>query len=130
MDNRLKNFKKALDETAFKHVAFTKEHTHYIQQEIHNTLCQQTILAMLTTRKSGVELAHQLHVRDSNDIDGKEGQLYALLHEAELQGLLSAQWQDDVKYYKLTKRGQKQLQQEKVKIPLKQRLFGGQMYEQ
>lgn len=130
MEERLKNLKKAVDRTAFKQLEFTNKHQQQIRKQLQVLPLKQTILSMLTEAKSGIELTQQLHVRGVEQILDNEGLIYAILHEAEQQGWLTARWQEGVKYYQLTKLGTKQLQQdgERVKLSLKERIFGGRMH--
>lgn len=130
MEERLKNLKKAVDRTAFKQLEFTNKHQQQIRKQLQVLPLKQTILSMLTEAKSGIELTQQLHVRGVEQILDNEGLIYAILHEAEQQGWLTARWQEGVKYYQLTKLGTKQLQQdgERVKLSLKERILGGRMH--
>ena len=59
-----------------------------------------------------------------------EGLIYAILHEAEQQGLLQASWMNEMKYYQLTKLGKKHIEQnsETVKLSMKERILGVRMY--
>ncbi len=130
MEERLKHLKKAIDQSAFKKVAFTDQH----QKNIHNQLqvlpLKQTILSMLTESKSGVELTQALHVRSTQQIVENEGLIYSILHEAEQQGWLRTNWVDGVKYYQLTKLGHKQIQQDRedVRLSMKERILGVRMH--
>ena len=130
MEERLKNLKQAIDQTAFKKVVFTNEHQKSIQKQLQVLPLKQIILKMLAEAKSGVELTQLLHVRGVEQIVDNEGLIYAILHEAEQQRWLKASWIDGVKYYQLTKLGNKQLQQEKVdvKLSIKERLLGVRMH--
>ena len=130
MEERLKHLKKAIDQTAFKKVEFTENHQKKIHKELQVIPMKQMILSMLTESKSGVELTTALHVRGAEQIIDNEGLIYMILHEAEQQGWLRANWVDGVKYYQLTKLGNKQLQQEKeaVRLSVKERLLGVRMH--
>lgn len=130
MEERLKNLKKAVDETAFKKLAFTNAHQQKIRKQLQPVPLQQTILSMLLEAKSGVELTQQLHVRGIEQIVDNEGMIYSILHEAEQQGWLVATWSDSVKYYELSKLGKKQLQQQEpaTKLSIKDRIMGVRMH--
>lgn len=73
-----------------------------------------------------------LHVRGVEQIVDNEGLIYSVLHEAQQQGFLSASWENDVKYYQLTKLGKKQLQLDttSIKLSVKERVLGVRMYVQ
>ena len=96
MEERLKNLKKVIDETAFKKVVFTNEHQKNIHKQLQVLPLKQIILKMLAEAKSGVELTQLLHVRGVEQIVDNEGLIYAILHEAEQQGWLQASWRDGV----------------------------------
>lgn len=129
MDERLKNLKKAVDQTAFQQVRFTAKHEEQIRKQLHASQLKETILTMLAEAKSGVELTQMLHVLGVEQIVENEGFIYSILHEAEQQGLLVASWVDGVKYYQLTKLGKKQLQQSGTeKLSIKERILGVRMH--
>ena len=129
MEERLRNFKKAVDQTAFNKVEFTAKHQQQIHKQLQTLPLKQTILSMLTEVKSGVELTQKLHVRGVEQIVDNEGLIYSILHEAEQHGWLTARWESGVKYYHLTKLGKKQLQQDdvQVKLPIMDRIFRGRL---
>ncbi|MDW0111219.1 helix-turn-helix transcriptional regulator [Sporosarcina aquimarina] len=130
MEERLKNFKKTVDQTLFKKVEFAEEHQQQIHKQMHRSHLTQTILSMLTESKSGMELTRMLHVRGVEQIVDNEGMIYSIIHEAEQQGWLSVRWKSGVKYYRLTKIGRKQVQQDHfyVKQSLKEVIWGGRMH--
>ena len=130
VEERLKHLKKAIDQTAFKNVQFTDNHQKNIHKQLQVIPLKQMILSMLIESKSGVELTQMLHVRAVDQIVENEGLIYMILHEAEQHGWLRASWVDGVKYYQLTKLGNKQLQQEKVdvRLTMKERLMGVRMH--
>lgn len=129
MEERLRNFKKSVDQTAFNKVEFTAKHQQQIHKQLQTLPLKQTILSMLTEVKSGVELTQKLHVRGVEQIVDNEGLIYSILHEAEQHGWLTARWESGVKYYQLTKLGKKQLQQDdvQVKLPIMDRIFRGRL---
>ena len=130
MEERLKNFKKGVDQTAFNKVEFTAKHQQQIHKQLQALPLKQKILSMLTEVKSGVELTQMLHVRGVEQIVDNEGLIYSILHEAEQQGWLTARWENGVKYYQLTKLGKKQLQQDRahIKLSIKERILGVRMH--
>jgi DNA-binding PadR family transcriptional regulator len=130
VEERLKHLKKAIDQTAFKNVEFTESHQKNIHKQLEVLPLKQVLLSMLAEAKSGVELTQALHVRGVEQIVDNEGLIYMILHEAEQHGWLRASWVDGVKYYQLTKLGNKQLQQEKVdvRLTIKERLMGVRMH--
>lgn len=130
MEERLKNLKKAMDQTAFKKLAFTTEHEQNIRKQLQPLPLKQLLLSMLIEAKSGIELTQLLHVRGIEQIVDNEGSVYALLHEAEQQGWLKVSWVQGMKYYQLTKLGKNQLQQDSVHVKqsIKDRIFGVRMH--
>lgn len=132
MEERLKNFKKAINQTAFKKVVFTNEHQKNIHKQLQVIPLKQMILSMLLEAKSGVELTQLLHVRGVEQIVDNEGLIYSILHETEQQGWLRTSWVDGVKYYQLTSLGKKQVQKDSananVKLSIKDRLLGVRMH--
>ena len=130
MEERLKNLKKAVDQTVFNKVEFMAKHQKQIHNQLHIVPLKQTILSMLTELKSGTELTQMLHVRGVEKIVNNEGIIYSILHEAEQHGWLSARWESGVKYYQLTKLGKKQLQEDNthVKLSVKELIWGVRMH--
>ncbi|MER1959136.1 MAG: helix-turn-helix transcriptional regulator [Solibacillus sp.] len=130
MEERLKNLKKAMNQTAFKKLAFTTEHEQNIRKQLQPLPLKQLLLSMLIEAKSGIELTQLLHVRGIEQIVDNEGSVYALLHEAEQQGWLKVSWVQGMKYYQLTKLGKNQLQQDSVHVKqsIKDRILGVRMH--
>ena len=130
VEERLKQLKKAIDQTAFKNVEFTNNHQQNVHKQLQVLPLKQMVLSMLAEAKSGVELTQMLHVRCAEQIVNNEGLVYSVLHEAGQQGWLRSSWMDGVKYYKLTSLGKKQVQKESVnvKLSIKDRLLGVRMY--
>ena len=130
MEERLKGLKKAVEQTAFSKVEFTTKLQQQIQKQLQTLPLKQIILSMLIEVKSGVELTQMLHVRGVEQIIDNEGLIYSILHEAQQQGWLTTKWENDVKYYQLTKLGKKQLQQDDVpvKLTIKERILGVRMH--
>lgn len=130
VEERLKNLKKAVDQTVFNKVEFMAKHQKQIHNQLHIVPLKQTILSMLTELKSGTELTQMLHVRGVEQIVNNEGTIYSILHEAEQNQWLSARWESGVKYYQLTKLGKKQLQEDNahVKLSVKELIWGVRMH--
>lgn len=129
MEERLKNLKKAVNQTVFNKVEFKTKHRQQIHKQLQVLSLQQTLLSMLTESKSGTEITQMLHVRGVEQIVHNEGMIYSVLHEAEQHGWLSARWESGVKYYQLTKLGKKRLQQDNTheKLSLKELIWGVRM---
>lgn len=129
MEERLKSFKKAVDQTVFTKVEFRPKHRQQVHKQLQVLSLQQTILSMLTESKSGTEITQMLHVRGVEQIVHNEGMIYSILHEAEQHGWLSARWESGVKYYQLTKLGKKQLLQDNAheNLSLKELILGVRM---
>ncbi|MEK4426383.1 helix-turn-helix transcriptional regulator [Solibacillus sp. FSL K6-1523] len=110
MDDRLKNLKKAMNNSVFSKVEFTATHQIYVHQQLNESQLEQQILTLLVDKKSGIELAQLLHTKGVQEIFNNEGIVYTILHEQENKGYIISQW-DDVggKYYQLTKSGLKWL---------------------
>ena len=130
VEDRLKNLKKAVDQTVFNKVEFMEKHQKQVLNQLHVVPLKQTILSMLTVSKSGTELTQMLHVCGVEQIVNNEGIIYSILHEAEQHGWLSARWESGVKYYQLTNLGKKQLQEDNVqeKLSLKELILGVHMH--
>lgn len=130
MEERLKNFKKAIDRNVFNNVEFSEKQQQQIHKQLQRLPLQQTILSMLTVSKSGTELTQLLHVRGVEQIIDNEGIIYSILHEAEQKQWLSASWESGVKYYQLTKIGKRKIQEDPahVKLSLKEQFLGVRMH--
>lgn len=130
VEERLKNLKKAVNQTIFTKVEFMEEHQQQIHKQLQLISLRQTILSMLTDSKSGIELTQLLHVRRIEQIVDNEGIIYSILHEAEQHEWLSTRWESNVKYYQITRLGKKQLEQENthVKLSVRELIFGGHMH--
>ncbi|MGE7021072.1 helix-turn-helix transcriptional regulator [Solibacillus cecembensis] len=110
MDDRLKNLKKAMNESVFSKVEFTSTHQKRVYQQLNESQVVQHILSLLVDKKTGIELAQLLHAKGVQDIFNNEGVIYTILHEQENKGHIISQWDDaGVKCYQLTKSGLKWL---------------------
>lgn len=135
MEDRLKNLKKAMDQTSFANVAFTDK----LRKEIHKKISGQeekeediflAILQLLVTEKTGYELVKLIQGRGIKTFDENEGALYTILHRLEQFGYLQSNWDDkEAKYYRTTDKGKKLLRkaeksQTKKQFALKELLEG------
>lgn len=110
MDDRLKNLKKAMNNSIFSKVEFTATHQKHVHQLLNESHLEQQILSLLMDRKSGIELTQLLHAKGVQEIFNNEGVIYTILHEQENKGHIISQWDDaEEKYYQLTKSGLKWL---------------------
>ncbi|ATP41259.1 transcriptional regulator [Solibacillus sp. R5-41] len=128
MDDRLKNLKKAMNESIFSQVEFTATHRERVQQQLNESQVEQHILSLLVDKKSGIELAQLLHARGVREIFNNEGIIYSILHEQENKGRIISQWDDTGgKYYQLTNSGLKWLRSQnresKTHFKIKHRLL-------
>ncbi|MBM7700480.1 helix-turn-helix transcriptional regulator [Kurthia huakuii] len=115
MEDRLKKLKKSLEHTAFSHATFTAKHRSQVRAQMEKASLEQLMLSLLLEEKSGVMLTELLHAKGWTQLHENEGDVYTILHEAEQQGFITARWEEDVKYYQLTKLGKKQLQEDATK---------------
>lgn len=77
-------------------------------------------------RLHGYDIIERIAQRSDDALQIEEGALYPALHRLELKGWLSSEWglsgnKRRAKYYRLTARGRKQLEREKIEW---QRLVG------
>ncbi len=75
-------------------------------------------LALEAQPQHGWAVSHRIHQVSGNTLLIQQGSLYPSLHRLEGRGWIKAKWgwsenNRRAKYYKLTKTGQKQLQEEK-----------------
>ncbi|MER2238011.1 MAG: helix-turn-helix transcriptional regulator [Psychrobacillus sp.] len=128
MEERLKGLKKAMNNRTFRQVKFTDAHRQKVNEQIEQLQDEdlwRVILSFLTQEKTGLELTQLLHIRGVKSIINNEGVVYTTLHAQEQQGNLESYWTvEEEKYYKLTKRGLKILQEQQLQEsrgnPLKQ----------
>lgn len=79
------------------------------------------LLVLSQLRKSemyGYELIKAIEKESKNAFSLKEGSLYPILHQLELDGSITARWEDTDsarkrKYYRITKKGEKVLSKKK-----------------
>ncbi|PKG23250.1 PadR family transcriptional regulator [Niallia nealsonii] len=116
MENRLKGLKKAMKNTLFKELQFQDEHKFHIMKKIQqeqrtDEMVLIALLQLLTSRRTGFELAELLRARSIQKFEEKEGFLYTLLHRLEQKQYITGQWMEaEEKYYQLNDKGRKLLQ--------------------
>ena len=95
-----------------------REDEHIEAESLRNS----TLILELLQRKKmyGYEIAKEIELKSQGALSFKEGELYPLLHNLEITGLLTSCWVDNSsdntasrKYYKITTKGKNQLTQEK-----------------
>ncbi|ELK47083.1 PadR family transcriptional regulator [Halobacillus sp. BAB-2008] len=129
MDERLKRLKHSLDETALGRLRFSEEKMETVINHIRKQEGERDIdvllvvFQLLVYKKNGHHLTQQLRVRGITRFDGEEGRLYLLLHKLENQSYLSSSWESDVKYYRLTPKGQRLLKKYETTPGTKKTLF-------
>ncbi|WP_144513879.1 PadR family transcriptional regulator [Bacillus sp. FJAT-22090] len=114
MEERLKNLKKTMDETAFAEINFTEEHRKAIRRKMFNEENEDTIflavMQLLIQEKTGYELVKFLRGRGIRKFEENEGIVYTFLHQLEQDGYLCSRWNDSSsKYYQLNNKGTKLL---------------------
>ncbi|GKU82200.1 PadR family transcriptional regulator [Niallia sp. NCCP-28] len=134
MEDRLKGLKKAMKNTLFKELQFQDEHKFHIikkiqQEQETDEMVLLALLQLLTSQRTGFELAESLRARSIQKFEEKEGFLYTLLHRLEQKQYITGQWTEaEEKYYQLNDKGRKLLQkaekQTKSKYALKELLEG------
>ncbi|MFZ7943280.1 MULTISPECIES: PadR family transcriptional regulator [Bacillaceae] len=135
MEDRLKNLKKSMDQTAFSQLNFTDQHRKDIREKINKQKDNEediflAIMQLLVQEKTGFELAQRLRGRGIRKFEDNEGYLYILLHRMEQNQWIQAAWdRSNTKYYRITVKGKKVLQkaakkQTKTRFELKELLEG------
>lgn len=114
MEERLKNLKKSMDQTAFSELTFKEEHRKAIREKIYKEDKEDTIflavMQLLVQEKTGYELVKFLRGRGIRKFEENEGIVYSFLHQLEQEGYLNASWNDsNMKLYRLNNKGTKLL---------------------
>jgi DNA-binding PadR family transcriptional regulator len=116
MEDRLKNFKKAMKRTVLQDLAFTEEHKNKIRRQINQLSIPSeedvllAIFQLLKEQRTGFELSRLLRARGIEKFENEEGFIYMSLHKFEHKGYLHTCWEEpDVKYYQLSAKGLKLL---------------------
>lgn len=115
MEDRLKNFKKAMKRTVLQDLTFTEKHKSSIRRQIsYPSISEEGVLVaifqLLKEKRTGFELNRLLRARGIEKFENEEGFLYMSLHRLEHKGYLHTHWiEPDVKYYQLNAKGLKML---------------------
>ncbi|WP_456275158.1 PadR family transcriptional regulator [Bacillus sp. AK128] len=114
MEERLKNFKRAMKENVLEDLTFSEDQKKSIRQQIKNMNESSeenmllSILQLLMQERTGFELYRLLRARGLKQYEDKEGLLYSSLHQLEQKGYLHSNWKDyEQKSYQLTNKGKK-----------------------
>jgi DNA-binding PadR family transcriptional regulator len=117
MEERLKNLKNAMKRTVLQDLSFTEKHKSSIRRQMNQlsvTSEEDVLLAvfqLLKEKRTGFELSRLLRARGIEKFENEEGFLYMSLHKFEHKGYLNTYWEErDVKYYQLSNRGLRLLQ--------------------
>jgi DNA-binding PadR family transcriptional regulator len=117
MENRLKRLKRIMNQKTFSQLTFTEIHRQSIKNKINNQRDKEeiilSIMQLLSVEKTGYQLANLLRGRGIRSFEDNEGALYILLHSLENKSILQSSWisKEEAKYYFLTNKGRKLLQQ-------------------
>lgn len=110
MEERLKELKSAMNNTVLKNVVFTEKQRLSIlaktEKERHPNI---DILQLLQTKKTGYEVSQALIGRGIKNYSNNEGLLYVLLHELESAQYITCIWEEEQKYYQISRKGKKLL---------------------
>ena len=115
MEERLKRLRKAMDHGSFNQMPFTEKKKQMINRGIQNSKGNDQdillhLLQLLVQEKTGHELLKNLRSRGIKQYEDRHGFLYTALHKMEQDKLLDSSWEQEGKYYKLSKGGRKVLQ--------------------
>ncbi|WP_066050705.1 PadR family transcriptional regulator [Robertmurraya korlensis] len=117
MEERLKNLKNAMKRAVLQDLNFTEKHKSSIRRQMNQlsvTSEEDVLLAifqLLKEKRTGFELSRLLRARGIEKFENEEGFLYMSLHKFEHNGYLQTYWEEpDVKYYQLSNRGLRLLQ--------------------
>ncbi len=116
MEDRLKRLRKAMDRGTFQHLPFTEEKKQMLKRGVENSseseqALQLHILQLLLKERTGHELLNQLRSRGVKRYENREGFLYSTLHRMEQDRFLDTYWENEAKFYKVSNRGRKLIQQ-------------------
>lgn len=114
MEDRLKNFKKAMNRGEFSQLKFSEQHRKNIREKINKQEESEdgillAVMQLLANEKTGFELVQLLRGRGIKKFEDNEGFLYTMLHRLEQSGCLESFWSTETsaKYYQLTDKGRK-----------------------
>lgn len=106
MDKQLQHLKKS---KTMNNLRFNETMRKHVHATIRATDVMHQILPLLTGPKTGSHITELLYVKNIEAIIQNEGLIYIALHEGQQQELIQAAWQNEEKYYRLTKKGKAML---------------------
>ncbi|PFO62223.1 lineage-specific thermal regulator protein [Bacillus cereus] len=115
MEDQLKDLRKSMENTTFKHLSFSDQHRKQVREKINASNEKEedislAILQLLSNEKTGYELSQLLRGRGIRKFEGNEGFLYTVLHRLEQNRLIQSSWDHaGAKYYQLNDKGRKML---------------------
>ncbi|TCW53340.1 PadR family transcriptional regulator [Bacillus thuringiensis] len=115
MEDRLKDLRKSMENTTFKHLSFSDQHRKQVREKINASNEKEedislAILQLLSNEKTGYELSQLLRGRGIRKFEGNEGFLYTVLHRLEQNRFIQSSWDHEgAKYYQLNDKGRKML---------------------
>ncbi|MBF7155976.1 PadR family transcriptional regulator [Bacillus albus] len=115
MEDRLKDLRKSMENTTFKHLSFSDQHRKRVREKINASHEKEedislAILQLLSNEKTGYELSQLLRGRGIRKFEGNEGFLYTVLHRLEQNLFIQSSWDHaGAKYYQLNDKGRKML---------------------
>ncbi|HDR3650145.1 PadR family transcriptional regulator [Bacillus cereus group sp. Bce001] len=115
MEDRLKDLRKSMENTTFKHLSFSDQHRKRVREKINASHEKEedislAILQLLSNEKTGYELSQLLRGRGIRKFEGNEGFLYTVLHRLEQNCFIQSSWDHaGAKYYQLNDKGRKML---------------------
>ena len=119
MRDPLTNLKSTMKRTAFKELSFSDERKAAVKETIRQKHAgdqlqfwkESTLIAVMESLqnepKHGYEISTQLFQKQDFYFQSNEGQLYTLLHLLENKEIVTSHWENDRKYYSLTRKGSK-----------------------
>lgn len=129
MENKLRNLKQSMKNSVFKELVFTEKHQEAINRRTKQENVLEASLQLLSTEKTGIELVQLLRARNITRFEEQEGLIYTMLHQLELDALLTSRWDDQFKYYVLTQKGRKWLtkleEKHSLELPFLKKLIEG-----
>ena len=118
IEQRLQGLKRATDAVQGEPLVFTEQHKQNVRAFMQQAELKRSILTMLSQPKSSSDVTQLLHAKNEKLIVQNEGAIIKMLHELELEGFLQSSWQDrEQKLYVVTKKGLKQLADERQREP-------------
>jgi hypothetical protein len=116
MERQLKGLKKAMEKTYMRKLEFSES----MKKRIHKSIANESVseqdmfinfLQLLVKERTGFELTRLLVARGIPKYEDEEGSIYAVLHEQEQAGIITASWgPSGEKKYQLTDKGRRALE--------------------